>query len=432
MKKVGLWSMTLLLIAAIALTGCGKSENSAAQDVGEEIATGNPATNVKSEQNVSAEKKKLKLWFYWEGKERFDKVKALTDGFTAQHPNVEIEPVYVPFADFKKRLSVGVVASDLPDLVIIDNPDHAAYAAMGLFADITEEINDWPDKEQFFPGPWSSTIYDGKQYGVPLGSNNLALFYNEQMLADAGVTPPQTWDELLNAAKALTKDGVTGLGISAPANEEGTFQFLPWLLSAGANYDTLGTEEGVAAYRVLADLIKDGSMSKEVINWTQSDVMKQFAAGKIAMMVNGPWQLPELEMTAPDLKFGLAYVPKDKEFASVLGGENLGVIEGPNVEEAVAFVKYVTSPDVIKPFLQSFGYFPPRKDVAADAFWTENEQLKVFADNMNYAMPRGPHPKWPEVSNAISEALAKVLTLHSTPEEATTEAQAKIDNILKK
>jgi multiple sugar transport system substrate-binding protein len=425
LKNFGIWTLAVTLLLAIVLTGCGNSnvENSTGNTV-------NKSANA-SKENDSTETKELTLWFYFEGKERFDKLKTLTDGFTQLNPHVKIEPVYVPFADFKKRLSVGLAASDLPDLVIIDNPDHAAYSAMGLFADITDEVNKWPDKDQFFPGPWSSTIYDGKQYGVPLGSNNLALFYNEVMLADAGVTPPQTWDELRVIAKKLTKDGVTGLGISAPANEEGTFQFLPWLLSSGANYDEVGTTEGVKAFRILTDLIKDGSMSKEVINWTQSDVLKQFSAGKIAMMVNGPWQLPELESTAPDLKFGLTLVPKDKEFASVLGGENLGVIKGDNVNEAVAFITYVTSPDVIKPFLQSFGYFPPRKDVAADPYWTDNPQLKVFSDNMNYAMPRGPHPKWPEISNVISQAMSKSFTLHSSPEEVAKEAQTKIDEILK-
>ncbi|MBW5449258.1 extracellular solute-binding protein [Cohnella sp. CFH 77786] len=431
MKKSGLWLLAVMLFFVFALVGCGSGKKESASESPSQSAESSASPSA-SQSAQPAEHKKLTLWFYFEGKDRFDKIKSLTDGFTKQNPNVEIEPVYVPFADFKKRLSVGLASSELPDLVIIDNPDHAAYAAMGLFADITDKIADWPDKDQFFPGPWKSASYDGKQYGVPLGSNNLALFYNEKMLADAGVTPPQTWDELKAAAKKLTKNGVTGLGISAPSNEEGTFQFLPWLLSTGANFDTVGSPEGAKAFAVLADLIKDGSMSKEVINWGQSDVMKQFAAGKLAMMINGPWQLPELATTVPDLKYGLAFVPKDKQFASVLGGENLGVVNGPNVDEAVAFIKYVVSPDVIKPFAQSFGYFPARKDVAADPYWTDNAQLKVFAENMNYAQPRGPHPKWPEISNAISQALAEALTLKASPEDAAKKAQEKIDAIMGK
>ena len=84
----------------------------------------------------------------------------------------------------------------------------------------------------------------------------------------------------------------------------------------------------------------------------------------------GEWQFPTLKSEAPDLKYGLAFVPKDKKFASVLGGENLGVVNGKNVDEAVKFVKYVFSPEVYKPFAISFGYFPSRKDVASDPYWS--------------------------------------------------------------
>lgn len=425
-KKFGALGLMMALLFSVLLGACGNSDEKP------NGASKQTASQSEAEEKKAAETKKLTLWFYFEGKERFDKIKALTDGFNKEHPNVVIEPVYVPFADFKKRLSIGLASADLPDLVIIDNPDHAAYAAMGLFADITDRLAEWPDKDQFFPGPWSSTIYDGKQYGVPLGSNNLALFYNEKLLKDSGVTPPQTWDELRAAAKKLTKDGVTGFGISAPANEEGTFQFLPWLLSAGATYDNLNTPEGAKAFGFLGDLVKDGSMSTEVINWTQSDLMKKFATGKVAMMINGPWQLPELKTTAPELKYGLSLVPKDKEFASVLGGENLGVVKGDNEAEAVEFIKYVTSPEVLTTFAQSFGYFPTRKDIAADPYWSENEQLKVFTENMNYAQPRGPHPKWPEISNVMSEALVESLTQDAPVSDITKNAQEKINKILGK
>jgi multiple sugar transport system substrate-binding protein len=427
MKKLNLL-LGLTLAVSITAVGCssGKTETKSTAN-----ASATKAATATSDAKAGQEKKKLKLWFYFETKERFDKIKVLTDGFTKQNPNIEVEPVYVPFADFKKRLSIGLAASDLPDIVIIDNPDHAAYTKLGLFADITSKLTDWPDKDQYFEGPWKSATLDGKVYGVPLGSNDLALFYNTDMLAKAGVTPPQTWDELRTAAKKLTGGGVTGLGISAPGNEEGTFQFMPWLLSTGATFDHIGGQEGAKALGVLTDMVKDGSMSKEVINWTQSDVEKQFAAGKVAMMINGPWQLPTLKSEAPDLKYGLAFVPKDKKYASVLGGENLGVVNGKNVDEAVKFVKYVSSPEVYKPFAISFGYFPSRKDVANDPYWSNNEQLKVFAENLKNAQPRGPHPKWPEISNAISEALQKSLTLKSSPEDAAKVAQSKIDALLK-
>ena len=101
------------------------------------------------------------------------------------------------------------------------------------------------------------------------------------------------------------------------------------------------------------------------------------------MMINGPWQLPEIKKNAPDLKYGVTLVPKDKQFASVLGGENLGVINGKNVDASVEFLKYFAQPDVMKNFTKEFGNFPPRKDVAADKAWTEDLLVKGFADEMN-------------------------------------------------
>ncbi|UJF32135.1 ABC transporter substrate-binding protein [Paenibacillus hexagrammi] len=417
---------SVLLASAVGCSSTSSEQQSAA-------GTAAPAASSKSEATPAAskEKKQLKLWFYFEGKERFDKIASLTQGYSKVDSSVEVVPEFIPFAEFKKRLSVGLAAQDLPDIVVIDNPDHAAYAAMGLFADITDKIKDWPDKDQFYEGPWKSATLNGKVYGIPLGSNNLALFYNKAMLDSAGVKPPQTWDELRDAAKKLSKGDIKGLGFSGLGNEEGTFQFLPWLLGAGATFDKVDSPQGVKAYSYLADLIKDQSVSKEVLNWTQADVMKQFAAGKIAMMVNGPWQIPELKTNAPDLQYGVALLPKGEKYASVLGGENLGVVNGKNVDDAVKFIKYVASPDVIKPFAQSFGYFPSRKDVATDKYWTEDPVLKVFNEEMQYAQPRGPHPKWPEISNALSSALQQTLTLSKTPEEAAKEAQTKINEVLK-
>ena len=88
---------------------------------------------------------------------------------------------------------MGMAASDLPDIVIIDNPDHAAYAKMGLFADITDKVKAISGIDQFFDGPMKSATLDGKIYGLPFASNNIALFYNSDMLDKAGIKPPQTW-----------------------------------------------------------------------------------------------------------------------------------------------------------------------------------------------------------------------------------------------
>ncbi|HEX2926427.1 MAG TPA: ABC transporter substrate-binding protein [Ruminiclostridium sp.] len=418
-------AIALLLASVITMglmAGCGGNNNATTTGSGSSSSTAASAT---------VEKTKISLWYYWENKDQQAILTGLCKKFNELQSEVEVKNDYYPFAEFKKTLSIGLAASKLPDIVLIDNPDHAAYASMGLFADITQNIKDWPDKDQYFEGPWKSCTLDGKVYGIPFGSNDLALYYNEDMLSKAGVTPPVTWDDLKAAAKKLTGNGVTGLGISAPKTEEGTFQFIPWLLSAGGNPTKIDSKEGIKAFTLISDMVRDGSISKEVMNWVQSDVLKQFEAGKVAMMINGPWQVPTLKKEAPNLKWNVALIPKDLKFASVLGGENWGVVKNSNVDASVKFLKWITKTDVLKSYIGKFGYFPSRKDLAADPEFASDPINKVFVDELQYAQPRGPHPKWPQLSNAVSQALQEVISGAKTPEAAAKDAQAKIDKTLK-
>ncbi len=378
-----------------------------------------------------AEKAKLTLWSYQEG-DNPKVLQQLIGDFNASQDQVQVVYEYIPFANFKQKLTVSVMAQDMADLVIIDNPDNAAYAALGAFADISDLVASWEGKDKFFAGPWKSTQYNGKQYGIPIDSNDLALYYDKKALKEAGLKVPTTWDELKAAAKKLTKGPRFGLAISAPKNEEGTFQYIPWILSTGADVTKVNTPEAIKSLTFLRGLITDKSMSPEVINWTQGDCQKQFSAGKAAMMINGPWNIGSIKRDSPDLDFGVALIPRDKVFSSVLGGENLAITKSAKRDAAWSFVKWFASKENENKYNALTGTFPSRGDaIAVNDVWTKDPILAAFLDEMKYAMPRGPHPRWPELSNALSEALQKGLIAVSTPKVALEEAQAKIDKILK-
>ncbi|MDE1455828.1 extracellular solute-binding protein, partial [Bacillus paralicheniformis] len=84
------------------------------------------------------------------------------------------------------------------------------------------------------------------------------------------------------------------------------------------------------------DLVKEGAMSKEVLNATQDDLARQFAAGQLAMMINGSWNIERLK-EAGHLHYGITFIPKDQTFASALGGENMAVVKGKNTDGAWDF-----------------------------------------------------------------------------------------------
>lgn len=334
----------------------------------------------------------------------------------------------------KKRLSVGILGDQLPDLATIDNPDHASFAASGILEDITSRVEEWGQADEYLEGPLNSAKYEGKLYGLPFTSNTLAMFYNADMFKDAGIeNPPTTWEELRDVAKKLTKNNVTGLGFAATKSEEGTFDYLPWLWSTGADYDSLGSEDAIRALSFLTDLIKDGSVSKEVINLNNSDTVNQFAQGTLAMMINGPWNIPMVKNSNPDMNFAIAKIPVDKQEASVLGGENIAVVKGDNADGAWDFLRWMSEPEQLQPYLEQTGYFPPRKDIGEQStHWKSDPHLSGFLDQMESARTRGPHPQWPEISAVIQTMYQESFSQAETPEAAAGKAANEIEQILAK
>lgn len=419
--------LACLMILGVA-TGCGSSkavDTSGSKDQPKETQT--EATKAQA----STEKSKVIIWDYFETDGQKQMMTTLLDGFNNSQDQYTVEHVYVPFANFKNQLTVGLQSGELPDLIIIDNPDMASYISMGLFVDISDQITDI-DSSKYFPGPWASTMLDGKNYGIPFATNCIALYYNKDMFSAAGIdAPPATWEELKADATKLSKpeEGISGFGFSAVNTEEGTFQFLPWLYMTGATFDNVGGAEGVKTFSFLADMVESGALAKESINWTQSDVNNQFMSGKLAMQENGPWQLPVIASNAPDLNFGVALLPADKTSSSCLGGENLGVVKGNNTAGAVEFLKYYDKPEVMMESMKNYGSFPPKAEVAADGYWTNDPVQKMFIEQLSFAVPRGPSPVWPQISSVLSMALQEALTGIKEPDKVAVDAQAKLDAI---
>lgn len=423
MKRIllGTFSIILLLVVSIACSSGGSNVSNEAKENNNSGVT---------ENGNDSEPKEIELWYYWETKKHQESLGRMIDKYNESQDEVVVEAKYIPFADFKKQLSIGVAATQLPDLVIQDAPDMASYAAMDIYADITDQVSEWEFFDQYFDGPIESAKLDGKLYGIPFGSNALGLFYNKNMLEDAGVDVPTTWEELESAAKALTKDNVYGFAFSSLQNEEGTFNFMPWIWSAGGDSFNINSEAGIKTLDYISGLVEEGVMPKETINWTQGDVLSQFMSGNIAMMINGPWQIPTLEDSDVDFEWDVDFIPKDQEFASVLGGENFGVIDGENVDESLDFIKFMS--ENTEEYINDFGYIAARADIAAVQFDGEdiNPAYQKFSEIMDIAKPRGPHPLWPEISNAISLSFNEVMTGVNTAEEAAEEAQTTIDEVL--
>jgi len=176
-----------------------------------------------------------------------------------------------------------------PDVLLIDNPVVSTLAKAGALTTTAQNGLSTGSIAQNILG---AGVIDGSTYGVPIGANTLALYYNPKILAAAHVNPSSVtnWASLTAALAKVKAIGKTGITFSGINTEEGSFQFLPWFWGAGANLTNIGSSQAVAALTLWTTWIKDGYAPNSVIQDTQTTAWQEFQAGDVAFAENGTWQ----------------------------------------------------------------------------------------------------------------------------------------------
>ncbi|MBO0791943.1 MAG: sugar ABC transporter substrate-binding protein [Ktedonobacteraceae bacterium] len=353
----------------------------------------------------------------------------LISGYTKVNPSVKIQRTVIPFADLKQKLTQGAASGQLPDIVAIDNPDHSAFASMGVLADLTSQVSAWGQSSQYFDGPWKSTVWKDKNYGVPNNSNCLALFYNKDMFDKAGLKPPTTLEEMHSVAQKLTKNGVYGLSMSLVKSEEGTFQFLPFLWGAGADLNTIDSPAAVSALQYLVNFVKEGLLSSDSLNWVQQDAITQFIGQKAAMCINGPWNLPPVKQGAK-FSFGVVPLPKGQQSVSILGGENWAISKtSKHIKEAWDFIQWTQKTEQLKSYIIKDARLPSVKSLSSDPAF-QDPNLAVFVTALGTARPRAYGPNYPKISNAVQQAFQSAISGQMSAEAALKQAAQTIQPLM--
>jgi multiple sugar transport system substrate-binding protein len=354
-------------------------------------------------------------------------VTELLEAYQEANPNVTIEREVIAYADLKKSLLQSAGAASLPDIVIINSPDHQQFAELGIAANLDERLDEWGQLDQYPEGLIASATYEDSVYGLPISANCLAMYYNPAMLDAAGVDVPTTWAEMEDAAAALTTPEHYGFAYSAINNQQAVFQFLPALWQSGADLYDLDSAEAADALDYWAGLMDSGSVSKEALNWDQAAVATEFAQGRAAMMINGPWQFPFLASEAPDLEYEVAPLPEGDDAATVLGGENYMLIEGPNVDASWELLKFMQQPENAELMNIAGGSLPTRNDIEPSS---DNPALEVFAEALQIARPRAYGASYAEIADQVVIALQSRMTGAATSKDALAAAAETIAPLL--
>jgi len=343
-----------------------------------------------------------------------------------QENGVTIQRETVPGASLIQKVLQQSSSRTLPDVLMLDNPDLQQIAATGALTPLdTLGLS----ANGYAQGVVDASTYKGKLYGLQPITNTIGLFYNKDILAKAGVKPPRTWEELKTAAKKLTSGSQYGLAFAAPANYEGTWQFLPFMWSNGGDEKDIATPQVSQALQLWVDLVKDGSVSKSALNWTQADVNDQFKAGKAAMQVNGPWQFPVLDADKA-LHYAVVPIPAPaagKTVVAPLGGETWTVPQTKDKakqQKAAKIVECLNS-DKNQMALAKVRQTVPTKTALMDQFAADVPSMKAFTEQVKTARARTGElgADWPKAATKIYTAMQTALTGGAAPEDALRQAQ---------
>ena len=115
----------------------------------------------------------------------------LAKEFGERNPDIKVVYRQIHFDDVTSEAMRAYSTGQAPDIIAIDNPEHALFASHGVFLDLTDRIakSEVIHKEDYFPGPLASVTWDGKIYGVPKATNTIALYYNVDMFKAACTVP---------------------------------------------------------------------------------------------------------------------------------------------------------------------------------------------------------------------------------------------------
>ena len=132
---------------------------------------------------VQAAPQEVTMWHYFDQKPEQEMLADMVEEYNSLQDDIHINATFVSRTELMNQYTVGALSGELPDIGQVDSPDMESYISLGVFEDITDELESWGELDQFYDGPLSSCKDpDGKVYGLPQNSNCLALACNMDLL----------------------------------------------------------------------------------------------------------------------------------------------------------------------------------------------------------------------------------------------------------
>jgi multiple sugar transport system substrate-binding protein len=378
----------------------------------------------------------------------------IVQGYNATNPEVEVEFVQAPDPEMDAASLMIAVRSGMgPDVYMLDRFTVAQYASDGLLEDITDELAllDPQLEDKYLPFAWEEAQYRDRTYGLPFDTDTRGLYYNKQMLREAGIDPtelnrkngPITLARLREIARAVdtrdTDGNYTKVGF-IPQLEQGWHYTWGFLFGGEfANIDagmvTPANAGVVAGFQYLYDYNKEMGVP-QVQNFISAHFTPDnspqehpFITGNLAMMISGDWFLNTLRTYAPEVEYDITYIPTVKpgdKPSTWAGGWTFVIPAGTGKKEAaVQFLRWACGAEGQRIYTRDSGHYPSILAVSnEDAIYAPEQAY--FREALSFAKSRPPLPVGALYWEALSAAQDLVVQNVETPLEALRQVEEQV------
>ena len=378
----------------------------------------------------------------------------LAGDFEKEHPGIRVKPVYSgTYQESIVKAMTAVKSGQPPHIAVLLSTDMFSLIDEDAIVPIDSLATGAEDKkwlDGFYKAFMMNSMTEDKVWGVPFQRSTIVLYWNKDLFKAAGLDPekgPQTWAEMVEFAKKLTKVDANGnvaqWGVKIPSSgfPYWLFQGLTTpndtILMNQAGDETYFDKPGaVEALQYWVDLsAKHKVMPGGVIEWGTTP--KDFLEQKAAMIWTTTGNLTNIRTNA-SFPFGVAMLPANKRRGSPTGGGNFYVFKQTSPAEqkaALQFMKWITSPERAAQWSIATGYVAVRPDAwetkVMKDYVSKVPAAVVARDQLEHSVAELSTHENQRVTKALNDGLQAALTGAKQPGPALTEAQREANRILR-
>ncbi len=346
--------------------------------------------------------------------------------------NIKVDFIHIPQNYFQKIHLL--FASNLePDVIFLNNHFIKMYIKANLLEDLTPYFKD--NEKSYYKEALKCFEDDGKLYAIPRDISNLVIFINKDLFKKEGINPKihlSSIYEIKELAQKLTTKKSYGIN-----TEEDSLFWLNFLASNGGGAISddeksiiINNPKSIEALNLYADFSNKYHISPTKAQIGSMTTAQMFINNKLAMYIGGRWMVPKFRETA-NFDWDIIEFPSSGENKIYIDSSGWALAKNSkNKENAIKFIKYISSEKSIEKLTQSGLIIPADRHCAEKYIYKEQKEKphnsKIFLTSIKNSKPTPVNKNYESINDILKEKSQSIIN-------GTVNAQTAFDdNTVKK